>query len=65
VLGQIEGVRINLSETKDTVEPWAGLLKRAALGLAETKNRIYRVESDIASLWTAMADGSAKVEEVQ
>jgi predicted nucleic acid-binding Zn-ribbon protein len=35
------------------------------VGLAETKDRTSRVESDVAGLREAMADGSAKVEEVR
>jgi hypothetical protein len=55
---QIEGVMINLSETDEAVE-WA------ALGLAESKDRTSRAESVVAGLRAAMADGSAKVEEVR
>jgi hypothetical protein len=63
--GQIEGVSMNLSETEENVEPWVGVLEQVALGLAETKNWTSRVESGVAGLRTAMADASAKVEEVQ
>jgi hypothetical protein len=58
VLHQIEGVTIKLSETKEVVE-------RAALGLAETKDRTSRVESDLASLRAAIADDRRKVEQVR
>jgi hypothetical protein len=34
------------------------------MGLAETKDRTSRVESDVAGLRIAMTDGSAKIEEV-
>jgi hypothetical protein len=39
--------------------------QRAGLGLAKTKDRASRVESDVAGLRAAMADNSAKVEEVR
>jgi cell division protein FtsB len=50
---QIEGVTIKLSETHTAVER------------TETKDRTSRVESDVAGLRAAMADWSAKVEEVR
>jgi hypothetical protein len=65
VVGQIESVGNNLRETEEVNEPWVGFLELAALGLTETKDWTSRVESDAAGLRTAMADGSAKVEEVQ
>jgi chromosome segregation ATPase len=40
---QIEDVMIKLSESEETVERRAGPLERAALGLAETKDRMSRV----------------------
>jgi hypothetical protein len=65
VLNQTEGVCIHLNETEADVEPWVGLSERAALEVMDTKDWTSRVESDIAGLRTAMADGSVKVEEVQ
>jgi hypothetical protein len=65
VLGQIVGVSLNLGETEEAVEPCVDLLEGAALGLAETKDWISQVESDVAGLWTAMADGCARTEEIQ
>jgi hypothetical protein len=47
------------------VERWFGPLEQAVLGLAEAKDRMSRVESDVAGLRAVMADGSAKVEEVR
>jgi predicted nucleic acid-binding Zn-ribbon protein len=47
-----------MNQTEEAVE-------RVALGLAETVDLASRVESDVAGLREAMADGSAKVEEVQ
>jgi hypothetical protein len=41
------------------------LSERTALGLAETKDWTSRAESDVAGLLTAMADGSAEVEEIR
>jgi polyhydroxyalkanoate synthesis regulator phasin len=54
----MKGVAIKLSHTEAAVE-------RAALGLAEMRDRISRVESDVTGLRAAMADGSAKVDEVR
>jgi hypothetical protein len=65
VLRQVEGADINLSESEESVEPWVGLLERVALVLAETMDWTSRVESDVAALRTAMADGSARVEEIR
>jgi hypothetical protein len=64
VLNEIEGVNINLSETEAAVERWVGLLELAASALAETMNWTSQVESDVVGLRAAMADGSAKVEEI-
>jgi hypothetical protein len=64
VLGQIKAVGLNLSETKETCEPWVGLLEWVALELAE-KDWTSPVESDAADLPTVMATGSMKVEEVR
>jgi chromosome segregation ATPase len=58
-------VRRKMNQTEEAVERRVGPLERAALGLAETKDRISRVESDVAGLRAAMADGSAKPEEVR
>jgi hypothetical protein len=41
------------------------IVERAAFELAETKDRTTRVESDVAGLRAAMADGNTKVEEVR
>jgi hypothetical protein len=65
VLGRIHGVAIQVSRTKDPVERRVGRLEQAALGLAETKDRTSLVESGVAGLRAEMADGSAKVEQVQ
>jgi hypothetical protein len=65
VLCQIEGVSINLSEAEEVVKLWTGLLEWVVLELAETKDWTSWVESYVADLQTAMADGSAKVEETQ
>jgi hypothetical protein len=65
LLGQTEGVNINFSETEESVESCVGLLERAALELAETKDWSLRVESDGVGLRTAMADGITRVKEVQ
>jgi cell division protein FtsB len=50
---------------RDIVEVFVAPRERAALGLAETKDRTSRVESDVAGLRAAMADVSAKVKEVR
>jgi hypothetical protein len=62
VLCQIEDVNIDLSKTEKAIEVWVGLLERAVLRLAETKDWTFRVESDVVSLRTVMTDWSAKVE---
>jgi chromosome segregation ATPase len=53
-----------MNRTEEAVERRVGPLEHAVLGLAETTDRTSRVESDLAGLRAAMADGSAKVEEV-
>jgi hypothetical protein len=58
----IECVRKQLSEPGDAVEPRVGPLEQTAFGLAEAKDW---VESDVAGLGPAMADGRVKVEEVR
>jgi hypothetical protein len=65
VLGPIERVSINLSETGKVVESWVGLLEWPALKVAERKDWTSRAESDVMGLRAAMADGSAKIEGVQ
>jgi hypothetical protein len=65
VLGQIESVNINVFATKEAIAPWIGLLERAASEPTETKDCTTRVESNVARLRTVMADGNAKVEQVQ
>jgi hypothetical protein len=50
---QVDPVTIKLSETEEAVE-------RVALGLVETKDQTFRVESDIVGLRAAMAGGSEK-----
>jgi uncharacterized protein YhaN len=62
---QIEGVMIQFNQTEDAVEPRVGPLERAALGLAKTTDRKSWVESEVVGLRAAMADGSAKAEEVR
>jgi hypothetical protein len=56
---------IKLSETAEAVVRRFGSLERAASGLAETKDRTSRVESDVAGLRAATADGSAKVKDAR
>jgi hypothetical protein len=65
VLGEIEGVSTNLSETEEVAEPWVGLLERAALRLAEMKDWTFRVETSVPGLRTVTANGSTKIKEVQ
>jgi hypothetical protein len=65
VQSQVEGVAIKLGEMEAIVERRVGLLERAVLELAETKDRTSRLESDVADLRAAMAEGDVKVEEVR
>jgi chromosome segregation ATPase len=58
-------VRRQTNQTEEAVERRAGLLERTPLGLAEAKDPTSRVESDLADLGAAMADGGAKVEEIR
>jgi chromosome segregation ATPase len=57
-------MRSQISQTDEVVEQRIGPLEQAALELAETKIRTSQVESGVADLRAAMADNSAKVEEV-
>jgi chromosome segregation ATPase len=61
----LTGLTLKLSQTEEAVERLVGPLEQAVMGLAEMKYRTSQVESDVASLRTTMADGSAKVEEVR
>jgi chromosome segregation ATPase len=54
-----------MNQTEEPLERRVGPLEQAALGLAETKERTSRIESDVTSLRVAMADGNAKLEEVR
>jgi predicted nucleic acid-binding Zn-ribbon protein len=47
-----------ISHTEETAE-------QTTLRLEETKDRISRIESDVAGLRAAMTNSSAKIEEVQ
>jgi chromosome segregation ATPase len=60
---ELTRLTMKLGQTEEAVEWHVGALEQAVMGLAETKDRTSRVESDVASLRTMMADGSAKVEE--
>jgi uncharacterized protein YecA (UPF0149 family) len=43
----MENIRRQISPTNEPVDRWIGSLERAAFGLAETKDRMSRVESDV------------------
>jgi hypothetical protein len=58
-------VRRQMNQAEEAVERRVGPLGHAALGLAETTDGTSRAESNVAGLRRAMADNSAKVEEVR
>jgi hypothetical protein len=65
VLGQLEGVNMNLSGTEEAVGPWASLLERATLELAETRDWTSRIDQILQVCGQRWRNRSGKVEKVQ
>jgi chromosome segregation ATPase len=58
-------VRHQINQINEVVERRIEPLEQTAFGLAETKDRTSRVESDVTGLRVAMGDRGTKVEEVR
>jgi hypothetical protein len=59
---ELTRLTIKLNQTEEAVEQRVRPLGQTVMGLVETKDRTYRVESDVAGLRAVMADGNAKAE---